>query len=676
MWLERISLKDFRCFHGEHSIDFSTDPEKNITLIHAENGVGKTTLLNSLLWCFYGDTTAKFEKRDDLINYDALAASRTSAYVEVLFEHNDNRYRARRYTKNGAAAQNGREFLIMRIDAGHHVDLNNPDAFINTVIPKGMARHFLFDGEHAEVFLGEDNRGSIRRAVQDILGCSLITTAIKDLADAATYYRRQMPTTRTSVNIENVSRRIDLLTSQIQAAIEAREELRGNIEIIDQQIADIDDNLRNSAAAKTLAERRESLERDRTRSKRREVEAQDEVLRWLGDNGRFLVSTRITDLAFDRLNEEEIKGRIPAPYNEEFVSDILEMQRCICGAELKEGSDAYHAVHKLLDKAANATMRSRLTRVRARLNEFKTEKVKAPTRLESAMHRLADAQQDISRHEADLNEISEKLSGIDLDEIAQRELKRNELRSTVNRLREQIGTITSSIARSESDKLEADRELKKLAEEDTGSRIFLKRYNLCESIRTRLERELLAEEKDARAVLRASIGRVLDETVRKAFRLRMTEDYGVSLVNEAGTQLPKSSGENQLLGLAFTAALVNFAKVRQNAADYRLLRGTVAPLVLDSPFGQLDEDYRKTTALHIPQMASQVVLMVSRSQASGGVLEALHDRIGEEYVIVRHNKDARGGRKQEIRQINGKDVETALFDASFDGSSFAKVTRQ
>ena len=73
----------------------------------------------------------------------------------------------------------------------------------------------------------------------------------------------------------------------------------------------------------------------------------------------------------------------------------------------------------------------------------------------------------------------------------------------------------------------------------------------------------------------------------------MTEDYGISLVNQAGTQLPKSSGENQLLGLAFTAALVEFARVRQNADDYRLLRGTVAPLVLDSPFGQLDEDYRR-----------------------------------------------------------------------------------
>lgn len=96
MWLDEITLSDFRCFHGEHTIEFSMDPEENVTLIHAENGVGKTTLLNAMLWCFYGTTTAKFERKQDLINYDAKAAGRASCYVEVLFEHNGKRRALRR----------------------------------------------------------------------------------------------------------------------------------------------------------------------------------------------------------------------------------------------------------------------------------------------------------------------------------------------------------------------------------------------------------------------------------------------------------------------------------------------------------------------------------------------------------------------------------------------------
>lgn len=672
MWLYQITLKDFRCFYGESSIDLSFDPKNNVTVIHAENGVGKTTLLNAVLWCFYGDTTAKFEKRDDLVNYDAKAEGRARAFVEVLFEHNSSRYRARRYTKGGGG---DRDFTIMRLKSGHHETLSNPDAFISTVLPRGMAGHFLFDGEHAEVFLGADNRVSIRRAVQDILGCSLIKTAIQDLGETATYYRKQMPTSKASSSMATISSRIDALTSQIQQATTAQDKMQGEIEIIDQQIADIDDKLRNSSAAKQIQARRDKTNTDLYRAKKREADAQAELLKWLGDNGRYLVSTRITELAMDYLDQKENRGRLPAPYNEELVSDLLAMHKCICDRELEPGTPSYDAVQGLLQKAANATLRDRIKKVNTRVNELRRERTKAPARFDDASNRLAEARQDISRSEADLQEISEQLTGINFDEIAQREMKRNEIRREANKMREEIGRFTAQIQNAENEKSTAERELKKLAAEDIGSRTFATRYSLCETLKARLERELQEEERIARSVLRVSISKVLERTSRKAFRLQMTDDYSISLVNEAGTQLPKSSGENQLLGLAFTAALVEFAKLRQNAGDYRLLRGTVAPLVLDSPFGQLDEAYRQATAEYVPQMASQVILMVSKSQASGGVMEAIQDRIGEEYVLVRHNRDSRGERPAEIRQFYGKDVQTAVFDSSFDGSAFVRVTR-
>lgn len=62
MILEEIRLTDFRCFFGETFIRFSEDPERNVTIIYAENGVGKTTLLNALLWCFYGRNYVSFRK--------------------------------------------------------------------------------------------------------------------------------------------------------------------------------------------------------------------------------------------------------------------------------------------------------------------------------------------------------------------------------------------------------------------------------------------------------------------------------------------------------------------------------------------------------------------------------------------------------------------------------------
>ncbi len=159
MILEEIRLTNFRCFYGSAIIRFSDDHRKNVTIIYAENGVGKTTLLNALLWCFYGETTAGFEKQEDILNYDAKKAGRSQASVEVLFGHNDCRYIAKRFSNTNR--HSGRQFLVARIDEGSEINIDPPETFINTVIPREMASHFLFEGEHAETFLGEDNRSSI-----------------------------------------------------------------------------------------------------------------------------------------------------------------------------------------------------------------------------------------------------------------------------------------------------------------------------------------------------------------------------------------------------------------------------------------------------------------------------------------------------------------------------------
>lgn len=55
MLLQSIELQNFRQFINE-KIDFSTDPERNVTLIIGENSTGKTTFAQAFFWCLYGET--------------------------------------------------------------------------------------------------------------------------------------------------------------------------------------------------------------------------------------------------------------------------------------------------------------------------------------------------------------------------------------------------------------------------------------------------------------------------------------------------------------------------------------------------------------------------------------------------------------------------------------------
>jgi len=381
MILEEIRLSDFRCFYGKSRLSFSNHSDKNVTLIYAENGVGKTTLLNALLWCFYGDTTKRFEKKEDILNYDARREGRTTASVEVFFEHNDSNYIAKRFFVTGLKAGESRTFMVARIDQGSQIDIPAPDTFINTVIPRDMASHFLFDGEHAEVFLGESNRDLIRSAVRDILGCSLIETAIDDLQAVSNQFRKQIPSTPATTRIANLSSRIETLITQIGQATDEVKHLEKQHQLTETQINDIEEKLRNTNAAKELQRSRDRLHEQRKRTETRQKEASDEMYRWLGENGRFIVSKKITDETFSFLDDKKHRGRIPSPYNEEFVKDILAEETCICGAHLEPGSPAAQKVARLLDKAANQIVRDRIAKVRARLSSLKTERAKAPNRL-------------------------------------------------------------------------------------------------------------------------------------------------------------------------------------------------------------------------------------------------------------------------------------------------------
>lgn len=673
MILNEIRLKDFRCFYGECKIEFSTDTERNVTLIYAENGVGKTTLLNALLWCFYGETTSRFEKKEDILNYDAKKEGRSLASVEVLFEHNCSHYIAKRFFRSGNTSDGGRSFVVARLDRGGQVDISSPDTFINTVIPRDMAAHFLFDGEHAEVFLGEKNSVSIRGAVRDILGCSLIETAIDDLQAISNQFRKQIPSTPATKKIEELNSRMDALGSQIDTAKEEIGRLEKSRQLTEEQIGDIDTKLRNTAAAKELQRSRERLTEQMRRVEKRQKGASDEVYKWLGENGRFIVSKKITEETFEFLNDESHRGRIPSPYNEEFVKDVLEAETCICGAHLTPGSEAAKKVAKLLERAANQLMRDRITKVRGRLRSLKSERAKAPNRLVLAKERLAEANEEFASIEAQLGEIHDKLKGINFGDIAAREERREGLRKELSEIDRSIGAFSIGINNAERERAQIDRDINALAQQDNQTAIYAKRRNLCESIKGTLELQLVEEENHARKVLRASIRKILEATTRKALNLRMSDDYGISLVNSDGITLPKSSGENQLLGLAFTAALVEFARIRENAQDYKLLPGTIAPLVLDSPFGQLDESYRHTTAEFIPKMSRQVVLLLSRSQGSEEVLSALQSHIGAEYLLVRHNRDPIGERKQESRYFKGEEYRTAVFDSDYDGTEIVRV---
>jgi DNA sulfur modification protein DndD len=675
--IKRIRLRDFRQFRGDQFVEFATEGDQNVTLIHAENGVGKTTLLNAILWTFYEATTSKFEQKDRIINFDAERAGARSASVEVHFSHEDNDYVAERIHKVTDGGHAKPSFKVMRIakNGAFEAPLPNPVAFINSVIPAAMAPYFFFDGEQAETFSAEMNRKEIAKAIRNILGSTLIETAIADLDYLSKKFNEEIGENSDDAEINAVERSLSNLEQQRDKRTGRIADLEIEIDGLTHQLSEITAKLSEAREAAQHQHAREDKQHQLKGIEDQLKETHLEILKWISSKAMVSVSSKLTSLSLDFIDEQSLKGRIPSPYNEDFVKGLLNAERCICDRPLMPATGEWRAVTSLLSTASNAEVLGRVIRARTRIGVLKEQRQDAPTLLAAAEEKLVRLSDQRNRLEREIEDIGRRIADLPVAEIQERERARKDIEKTLEaRKTERIRTQRDNeVDQAEINRL--NRELADLALKNVATRGLVVRRNLATRGSELLQALLKVNEESARKDIEAAVNKVLEMTTRRYYRFEVDESFQIRLLYADGTLTPKSGGENQMMSLAFLAALIEYAKKRSASDDddRLFIPATVAPLILDSPFGQLDNSYRESTAKFVPSMAPQVVLLVSSSQGKEQVYNAIQDRIGKEYVLIAHNKQEKGQKGEDILTIGGLDIATTLFGQESDMTEIREV---
>jgi DNA sulfur modification protein DndD len=261
MILTRIEFKNFRCFKGQCYFDISTDPERNVTLIHAQNGVGKTNILNAVLWTMHGRTTHRFEQKQKIIHDEAEQEGATEAWVQLEFEHLGEDYLVRRTYHKDRFGKYNEIVKVFTVKSGNHDEVKNAEGFLNSVIPVDMAEYFFFDGEHAETFTGEKNSKKVGDAIRDVLGFELADNAKEDIKNAIKEYVRRAASAQGGTGSLDLSRRKEALEDQVEKAKELLNDAEDQKKNIEVQIDDLGKALKGSEVAKEIEEQRERNEK-------------------------------------------------------------------------------------------------------------------------------------------------------------------------------------------------------------------------------------------------------------------------------------------------------------------------------------------------------------------------------------------------------------------------------
>jgi DNA sulfur modification protein DndD len=676
MKIEYMRIENWRSFYGVNEISFSTDPEKNVTLVRAENGVGKTSLLAALNWCLFGilPPNEDFQNPNNLLNNHALQKDgATQTKIELDFKHTGKVYKASRTYDQNRHRTNA--LRLVELKDGVETPLSrtvNVDRFINSVLPKEMAPHFFFYGEATARYADESGAKAFGAAVKNILGATVAGMALGDLEKAFKAYNKEATDNssddalKKQEQIDKIEASKDDLLAQLEAAENEEAAAEKFIENIDKQ-------LRGAEQVGTDQSRRDKLTMQLQRSTSRLEQSVAESQKWFDNHGTALLAKSFVSDVKNLLDKEDTRKKIPGPFNKKFVNEVLEDELCICGRSIGHGSDEEKNVKLLLSSATDETMINRILSTNIALGRLE-EKSKNSWNVRQKSHdEQIQIRELIALTEVELKEISERLITNDIPDIAKKEESRKKAKSKLRLAISDQGRInnilTDNVRRIEALQRERDALLK----ESRAAQRFVKRAQLAGQLSSRLKSRLYDEETFARIDIKLKIDKIISAFMRKPLTVEIDENYRVTVKDEDGNIASNSTGEKQMLGLAFTGAIASFASDRTGEEDDILLSGTEAPLVVDSPFGHLDSSYRSGVANFLPKMAPQIILLISSSQASAEVLEEIEQRIGSEYILRRYEQTDLGNRTVETIVINDQNITLTQYNHEFTGTRIEEV---
>jgi chromosome segregation ATPase len=171
-----------------------------------------------------------------------------------------------------------------------------------------------------------------------MLGCSLAEKAIEDLDYAAKELNRQIGGLPGQLELKTLESQLSKLQLGKEDAATLLEKLQDQKTAVEGEIETTLAQLREAASAREIQRRRDDKVKQLADISERLSSAEQSVVRWLGNKSLAVVAQRLTKQSLNFIDEASLKGRIPSPYNEDFVQELLDSKTCVCKRPLAEGS--------------------------------------------------------------------------------------------------------------------------------------------------------------------------------------------------------------------------------------------------------------------------------------------------------------------------------------------------
>ena len=651
MKLLKVVFENFRQFYGKQEIDLDVTNDKNIIVVHGENGSGKTTILEGFSWCLYGklDLIQKDNILNEKIFFDLDNGNSAEVRVSLFFNDRHKEYTVTRFIKiqnigrKQLPVRNSDDFIVMQDGK----ESSSPKTVIDKIMSKDLKKYFFFDGERIDKLAKPESAKEIEDGIKNIMGITVYEKGIYHLRKVSINLNDELkkvsPTDRVSPYEEQqeIREELDEIKVKLKNNIQHRYEKKSELETLSA-------NIKMVKELEKYEKEKQKYEEQRNKLKEKNSKRLENEQKIVSKEAYLAISNELIEDISILLQDKREKGELPSGIREQFIQDLMEEGRCICGTVIEKSDKHYNHLVNLLENTVKKNVEDGFLTLNAFTSKFMSSdnsksiaKDDFLEKLKNYANQKKEIEEELNRVEGELSEVNlkikEQAKGSNSEELVK---KRISVENMIEELTERIGVQKEKKESLEKVLDSIQTAIDKHQAENRQIEIAEKRLELCQKaldkmIKTYDDTTIKVRNKLSKKVSKvfSSIVTAYNATINDKFELSITKNIN-------GYEIPvgTSTGENQVASLSFIGSLVSIAKEWDENGRGGVLTGAgTYPIVMDSPFGSLDSEYRDLISANLQSLAPQIVVFVSTSQWSNEVEKNLKPYINHEYILQYHN---------------------------------------
>lgn len=662
--LSHLSLKNFRAYGGneEVSVDFSLDPKKTITIIHGEMGLGKTTMLDAIYWCLYGEERSKkgnAQSGEGIVNTNILEKMTTGekgeTFVEIILHDQEGiRFKIKRdisYQKESDSVERRYEPIVKgTIPAGFSVrqsaEFNYlkpmatdsdweiytaPDAVnekIEKIFPKILSSYFLFDAELLNEFFLSEADELVKNGIEKISGLPLVESARDHLKKTSTEIDRQIADS--DVSTKPIADEMKQYEDGITEYKEKAEKATARLEEIKIEKKGLQEYLRqhDDQEIQNLQNQVDELDGELSRIVSQK-ENREELIRNFLLESIPKVLLRETIINSEKMfQQHEDEGRIPPTISKIALDNILasDPPTCICGTILHEGSKEKKLVLGLRERVVDSALTQQITVGRTLLSNIVN--YTEPAKLLDIFRKWSSERGQLtklhSEKKSKKNALQQKLDNHNVEEVQKKARQLHLLEQEESSLIGVRKVSEEKIAAGERKIQDLKQQLQIKTSKSNKYQAERNKARLAKMISTILEecrKQLVDELRDTTAKLTTKYFLSLVSKKDDFKGVSILPNYQTVAYGENEQSKSLSAGQSCCLALSYIAAIRDIAN-----RDYFMM--------IDSPLHNISGEERVEIAKNLPGFipGTQITLLVQDQEYTGKAKKKI---TGDEIPSVR-----------------------------------------